>query len=122
MVSYNECSAGGNHVFEDHRDDDLGDTEIVRPFCCNNCEDVVEHEVLIRDSQYEFVNCAQNECKKSDSGHDWDEFPELNYDVLPDVFYLTSCKNCDGERKEWYKHKRTDYIDKSGQTIHSNSV
>ena len=120
MLSHTECSAGGSHTFDNYTDKDAGGVEILIEAGCSKCDEVWFQEVYVSDTSLMYIDCDSNKCAGSESGHDWDTRKQEIVDS--DIYYLSSCRNCDGSNKDWYRHKRNDYVDKHNNVIHSVSV
>ena len=119
MLSHIECSAGGSHTFDNHYGD-CGDTEIVIVAGCSKCNEVWFQKVYVPDPSPEYIDCEENTCSGSDSGHDWSN-TKLE-DEGRNMYYLLHCSKCDGSSKDWFRYKRNDYADDDDNIIHSESV
>ena len=120
MLSHTECSAGGNHTFDNYTDKDVGGVEMVEEAGCSKCDEVWFQEVYVPDSSSEYIDCEENKCSGSDNGHDW--YNRKSETEGSNIYYLSHCHNCNGSNKDWYRHKRNDYVDKHNNVIRSVSV
>ena len=78
------------------------------------------NEILVRDSCWEYHDCNENVCDGSNDGHNW-ESNGHDYST-PDEYFYDKCSNCDGTRREWYRHKYNMYSGPNGQEFHRESV
>ena len=120
MVSHEKCSAGGEHNFDDGGESDFFNSDIMRSFNCSKCNEVSQNEMLVRDSCWEYHDCKENVCDGSNDGHNW-ESNGHDYSS-PDEYFQDKCRNCDGTRQEWYRHKYTTYNGENGQEFHRHSA
>ena len=120
MVSHTECSAGGSHSFIHDCGDDDGGVDMVIESACSKCNEVWEREIFVADNDYEYIDCDPKACSGSTDGHSW--YNRKQETSGSDIYYLSRCHNCDGESKDWWRHKRNEYADANDNIIHKESV